>query len=136
MIIHSLWRRFLRKSANEPQKAMTLVEAQREFALDVSYLIQYIFKSGYTCTFGDAYRSPKAFGGQGEKGPYGENRSSHKQRLAVDLNLFKDGKYLMNTEDHKPIGKHWKTLHPDNRWGGDFSNPDGNHYSKRYGGIA
>ncbi len=115
---------------------MTLSGAQREFALDVSHLIQHIFNQGYTCTFGDAYRSPRAHGGMGEKGPYGRARSAHKQRLAIDLNLFKKGNYLMHTEDHAPFGKYWKTLHSDNRWGGEFESPDGNHYSKRYGGIS
>lgn len=115
---------------------MKLSEAQWEFTLDITKLIQYIYEEGYTCSFGDAYRSPMAHGGMGEKGPYGRARSAHKQRLALDLNLFIDGKYLMKTSDHKPFGHYWKGLRSDNRWGGEFSNPDGNHYSKRYGGIA
>jgi len=115
---------------------MSLSKDQQVFALHISYLIQHINAAGYTCTFGDAYRSPKAFGGMGEKGPYGQRTSAHKQRLAVDLNLFKCGRYLTRTEDHKPIGEYWKALHPDNKWGGDFSNPDGNHYSRWYKGIA
>jgi len=119
---------------------MTLSGAQFEFTLDITKLIQYIYDSGYTCTFGDAYRSPKAHGGMGEKGPYGRARSAHKQRLAVDLNLFKDGMWLTKSSDHKPFGEYWKSLRPDHRWGGDFSsiekNRDGNHYSKRYWGIS
>jgi len=83
---------------------MTLSEHQQEFALHIGYLLQHINAAGYACTFGDAYRSPLAFGGMGEKGPYGRNKSAHKQRLAVDLNLFKDGRYLDDTEDHRPIG--------------------------------
>jgi len=115
---------------------MTLSGAQFEFTLDITKLIQYIYDSGYTCTFGDAYRSPKAHGGMGEEGPYGRARSAHKQRLAVDLNLFKNGKYLTKTSDHKPFGQYWKGLRADNKWGGEFKSPDGNHYSKRYGGIS
>ena len=115
---------------------MKLSDTQKEFALNAAYLIQHINAAGYACTFGDAYRSPKAFGGMGEKGPYGRAKSAHKQRLAIDLNLFKDGKYLSSTEDHRPFGEYWKALHPDNRWGGDFSRPDGNHYSRKYGSIA
>ena len=121
---------------------MSLSEHQQEFALHIAYLIQHIDAAGYACTFGDAYRSPKAFGGMGEKGPYGRNKSAHKNRLAVDLNLFKDGRYLEDTEDHRPIGEYWKALCPVNRWGGDFRDskgrptPDGNHYSRWHEGIA
>lgn len=113
---------------------MTLGQAQRDFTYDVMRLIEYAYSMGYELTFGDAYRSPRAFGGQGEEGPYGRARSAHKQRLAVDFNLFKDGEYLTGTADHEPLGEYWKTLSEDNVWGGDFD--DGNHYSKRYGGIA
>jgi hypothetical protein len=111
-----------------------LGQAQREFSQDIARLILWIYEQGYEVSFGDAYRSPKAFGGMGEKGPYGRARSAHKQRLAVDLNLFRDGVYLSKTEDHAPIGAYWCSMRDDNVWGGDFD--DGNHYSKRYGGIA
>ena len=116
---------------------MSLGSTQREFTLDVAKLIQHIYASGFECTFGDAYRSPKAHGGQGEKGPYGRATSAHKQRLAVDLNLFKDGKYLTSTEDHRPFGEYWLVMRPQNRWGGNFTpKKDGNHYSRIYWGIA
>jgi len=115
---------------------VNLSEHQQEFALHIGYLLQHINAAGYTCAFGDAYRSPKAFGGMGEKGPEGRDKSAHKQCLAVDLNLFKNGVYLEDTEDHRPFGEYWKALHALNRWGGDFSNKDGNHYSRWHKGIA
>jgi hypothetical protein len=115
---------------------LRLSEVQREFTLHIAELIQYIDEHHYGCTFGDAYRSPKAFGGMGESGPYGRASSAHKQRLAVDLNLFKGSHYLSNTEAHRPFGEFWEGLHPDNRWGGRFTPPDGNHYSRKYNGIA
>ena len=114
---------------------MTLGEAQRLFARRIPRLIDYINDNGYECTFGDAYRSPKAHGGMGEKGPYGRRNSAHKQRLAIDLNLFLDGKYLDDTESHRPFGEYWVSLDPENHvWGGAFN--DGNHYSYRFNGIA
>jgi hypothetical protein len=71
----------------------------------------------------------------GEQGPYGQAWSAHKQRLAVDLNLFLDGKYLSDTESHRMFGEYWKSIDPENHvWGGDFK--DGNHYSFRFNGIA
>ena len=50
------------------------------------------------------------------------------------FNLFKDGKFLTSSEDHRTLGEFWKTLHPDCCWGGDFSRPDGNHYSMEWQG--
>ena len=97
-------------------------------------LINYIYERGYECTGGDLYRSPRAFGGQGEEGPYGRARSAHKNRLAIDLNLFKDGVYLTETSDHREFGEFWERLRPEHRWGGRFN--DGNHYSRRYNGIS
>lgn len=63
--------------------------------------------------------------------------SLHELGLAVDLNLFKDGKFLDSSADHRPLGEYWKSLHPLARWGGDFKpSPDGNHYSLTYGGKS
>jgi len=54
------------------------------------------------------------------------------ERLAVDLNLFRGGKWLDKSEDHKQLGDYWESLAPDARWGGRFG--DGNHYSIEHGG--
>ena len=70
------------------------------------------------------------------KKSYSSANSVHKQRLAIDLNLFKGGVYQTSTEAHKPLGEYWKSLHPLCRWGGDFSTPDGNHYSMAHEGRA
>ena len=96
---------------------MKLSEKQQRFAKMVALLIQYIDLMGYAVTFGDAHAYPE------------DKRhcptSFHYQRLAVDLNLFKDGKYLSQTEDHAQFGAFWKLI--GGSWGGDFL--DGNHYS-------
>jgi len=66
---------------------------------------------------------------------YGRRHSAHKQRLAIDLNLFLDGEYLTTTEAHRPFGEYWVSLDAENHvWGGEFD--DGNHYSFRFGEIA
>lgn len=114
---------------------MTLGEKQREFAFHIACLIQQIYATtGYSCTFGDAYRDPRTNGVQGERVGYSEARSAHKNRLAVDLNLFLDGTYLKDTEDYRWVGDYWKALHRDNAWGGDFP-ADGNHFSRGHNGI-
>jgi hypothetical protein len=114
---------------------LTLGQKQRLFTRLVAKLIEHAYANGYELTFGEAYRTPEqaklnAAGGSGII------NSLHISRLAVDLNLFKDGKFLTTSEDHRPLGLFWKTLHPDCAWGGDFRpRPDGNHYSLSHNGI-
>jgi len=108
---------------------MKLGEKQEVFALNIALLIQWAYQQGYTIRLGDVFRDPRVHGFTGERVGYGHPRSYHKLKLAADLNLFKDGEYLTETEDHRPLGDYWKTLHMDNTWGGDFKKKDGNHYS-------
>lgn len=100
---------------------------QSRFALMVAQLIRQADMLGYEVTLGDAYRDPRVFGAFGISKGYGTAHSYHKRRLAIDLNLFRDGKYLSRTEDHLPLGEWWEAQ--GGTWGGRFSVPDGNHYS-------
>jgi len=112
---------------------LTTGAAQRLFMRLVPRLIDRIHEQGYECTVGDAYRDPRVFGELGEHLGYGHARSAHKRRLAIDINLFRDGVYLQKTEDHKPFGEWWKQQHPLCRSGIDFQ--DGNHYSLEWDGV-
>lgn len=112
---------------------MSLRESQSEFALLVASLINHAYELGYEVTLGDAYRDPRVHGAVGEKLGYGHARSAHKQRLAIDLNLFKGDKFVPDTEAHRALGEWWEKQHPLARWGGRFN--DGNHYSFEVGGI-
>ncbi len=112
---------------------MKLGDKQRLFMRLLPRLIDYIHECGYECTGGDLYRDPRSHGALGEEGPYGEPFSCHKSKLAIDINLFKDGIYLTKTEDHQPIGEWWEKQHPLCCWGGRFD--DGNHYSLTHGGM-
>ena len=114
---------------------MTLGQKQRHFTFCISQLIAYAYEHGYELTFGDAYRSPEQAAANAKAGT-GIANSVHTVRLAVDFNLFRDGQYLSDTESHRPLGNYWKALDPDARWGGDFSRPDGNHYSFFHEGRA
>ena len=92
---------------------MSLRDQQSEFVLKVSELIQFAYAQGYALTFGDAWAKS------------GHSQSSrHYVRLAIDLNLFKDGVWLDDTESHKPLGEFWESI--GGVWGGH--NNDGNHY--------
>jgi hypothetical protein len=105
---------------------MTLSERQQIFTKNVSKLITHIFFSGYACTFGEAYRTPEMAEIYASRG-VGIKNSLHCKRLAIDLNLFFDGKYLPSSDSHALFGEYWESLHPANHWGGRFG--DGNHYS-------
>lgn len=109
---------------------MTLGEKQRRFTEMVGRLIGFAYSRGYELTFGDAFRDPRVHGNVGEKKSYSSASSLHKERLAVDFNLFKDGKYLTDTNDHKELGEYWESL--GGAWGGRFQ--DGNHYSLEHQG--
>ena len=110
-----------------------LLKLQQEFAALVPGLLSQAATLGLQCTLGDAYRDPRVFGMLGTQKGYGHPRSAHKQRLALDLNLYREGLYLAETEDHRPLGEWWEKQHPLARWGGRFG--DGNHYSFEYNGV-
>jgi hypothetical protein len=95
---------------------MGLNEKQFQFTFLVSRLIEHAYAEGYSLSFGDAHAKSGHILG-----------SYHYKRLAIDLNLFKDGEYLQDTEDHKFLGEFWESLDPMCVWGGRFK--DGNHYS-------
>lgn len=95
---------------------MPIGQMQKQFVRMVADLIIFAYDNGYELSFGDAWaRSGHAAG------------SYHYKRLAIDLNLFKDGRWLKLTEDHLPLGEYWESN--GGTWGGRFKSPDGNHYS-------
>jgi len=108
----------------------TLREKQSRFARMVPRLIDKAIEMGYDVTLGDAFRDPRLHGEMGVKLGYGQPSSCHKIRLAIDLNLFKDGKYLGTTEAHAELGEWWEAM--GGSWGGRFK--DGNHYSLEHEG--
>lgn len=105
---------------------MTLRQKQSLFAKLAARLILKAFDLGYEVTLGDAYRDPRC--------PYGSEVSLHRQRLAIDLNLFKDGRYLTSTAAHRVLGEWWQKQHELCEWGGLGERNDGNHYSLRHQG--
>jgi hypothetical protein len=98
---------------------MTLREKQSRFAVMVAKLIICANSMGYEITFGHAMRCHDC--------RVGKKNSFHKKRLAIDLNLFKNGRYLSSTKAHRPLGEYWESM--GGTWGGRFKRPDGNHYS-------
>ncbi|BFP39482.1 M15 family metallopeptidase [Flavobacteriaceae bacterium GF1] len=121
---------------------MRLRERQHIFTYNVACLIHYAFDScNIKLTFGEVHRTWSQvllnyFGYKIEKGGLlgiklvksrrlsRTLRSLHQDRLAVDFNFFIDGQLTYDFDKIKPLGDYWETLHPDNRWGGDFNQDD------------
>lgn len=110
---------------------MSLKDQQVKFAKMVPSLIEKAFELGYEVTLGDAFRDPRVFGQVGTSMGYGHPKSCHKSRLAIDLNLFKDGIFITDTKGHEPLGLWWESI--GGTWGGRFD--DANHYSLEYNGM-
>lgn len=108
---------------------MTLREMQSAFAANIARLILWAYGEGLDLTFGEAFRTDEQQALYLKQGKSKAKRSRHQDRLAVDLNLFIEGRYQSKSEAYARLGRFWKDLHPQNRWGGDYvSMPDGNHF--------
>ena len=112
---------------------MRLGDKQKAFTRMVADLIQYAYESGYELTFGDAYRDPRVHGDFGSKESYSAAKSVHKQRLAVDFNLFVGGEWISDGDNVHWVlmGEYWESL--GGSWGGRFN--DSNHFSLEHNGV-
>lgn len=114
---------------------MEIHSLQVEFTKSLIKLLTMAFNHGYEITLGEAYRTAEQAAWNAANGK-GIKNSLHCKRLAIDLNLFKDGKFLTASEDYKPLGVFWESLSTqgvEHCWGGRFS--DGNHFSIAFGGA-
>lgn len=114
-----------------------LILQQKQFVFTrlMAELIGHAYSEGYTMTVGEAWRPPETAAIYAKRGK-GIKGSLHTSRLAIDLNLFKGGKYLTGSESYRSLGEYWESLSkkPEYEccWGGRFQ--DGNHFSMSYGG--
>lgn len=99
-------------------RGLTLRQKQSVFVLMIADLIQFAYQKGYELTFGDAFAKT------GHR-PY----SNHYIRLAVDLNIFKDGEYLTDGTGHDELHYYWDKLGGARRIESDL-----NHYSVEHEG--
>ena len=101
----------------------SLLHRQMQFSRMVALLILKAEVLGYTVTLGDAYRYPDC--------PYGHKNSNHKRRLAVDLNVFKDGVYLDKSGQYDDLIDWWVSI--GGASGRGFG--DDNHFSLLHGEV-
>ncbi|HXN95990.1 MAG TPA: M15 family metallopeptidase [Candidatus Acidoferrales bacterium] len=109
---------------------------QQEFAQSAAKLIQKAAELGYAVTFGEAWRTPQQAQWDAQHGT-GIAHSLHTDRLAIDLDFFKDGVWITDGSKLADVGAWWKSLGANYRWGGDFHHlPDGNHFSISPDGVT
>lgn len=122
---------------------MTLLEKQLLFFELCVKLFIWLLANGYRAKWGQTLRTIAEAAANAASGA-GISHSLHLLGLAVDLLVFKDGRYLKTVEDYRPLGEYWKTLHPLCRWGGDFTKlingeivaaPDADHFSVEHQGV-
>jgi hypothetical protein len=107
-----------------------MVPKQQQFAVALAKLIIHADSIGLPVTFGDAFRDPRLHGAIGVKQGYGSANSCHKLRLAVDLNIIKDGK-IAPESDYEKLQNYWH----DNLGGSKMIPGDANHFSWQDGNF-
>lgn len=107
---------------------------QEEFAQSAAKLIQKAAEFGYGVTLGETWRTPQQAQWDADH-HIGIAHSLHMDRLAIDLNLFKDGVFLTTPDAYVQLGSWWKTLGPSYRYGGDFKIKDWDHFSITPDGV-
>ena len=113
---------------------MSLNSKQAAFTYKIACLIVWANKQGYELIGAELFRTPEQAALYAKQGK-GIKNSVHRKKLALDMFLLKDGKITWDTEDYRPIGEKWKTMHEDARWGGDFRGRDAVHFSFEHNGV-
>jgi hypothetical protein len=125
-------RRFKRRLAvSGKQPLSALLDRQWLFARLLPRLIDKAHELGFEVSVGEVYRTPEQ-ALRNEQAGTGIRHSLHTLSLAVDLRLFRDGKYLVASPDYKLLGDWWEQQNPVCSWGGKFG--DGNHFSLEWEG--
>lgn len=108
---------------------MSRVAEQAAFLLDVCKLIQFATERGYVVTGGELWRPVEMQQIYVQTGRSKTMKSKHIDRLAIDLNFFKDGKLTYATDD---VGRYWESLSPKNSAGMFWKSfKDGPHFERR-----
>jgi len=119
---------------------MSLSDKQWVFLQNVGNLIMWAAKNGYKLTGGELYRSEDQqwlyYNGktieEGELVTVPRKsktmNSKHLKRMAIDLNIFKNGVLTYDLNDVEPLGRYWESLNTNNRYGGFWKWKDVPHF--------
>lgn len=97
---------------------MRLSEKQRKFTLLIARLIKWAYEEGYELTIGHVWRDTETQRRLVDAGLSKTMKSAHLDRLAMDFNLYIDGKYTDNSEDYLKIGLRAELIGLE--WGGRY----------------
>ena len=112
---------------------MTKVEQQAQFLKDFAKLILKADELGLTVTAGELMRSQEQHDLYLKIGKTTIKHSIHQDRMAGDLNFFKDGELTYSKSDIQPMGDYWESLSPQNKWGGNWTTfLDTPHFERKY----
>lgn len=121
-------------------------DRQFEFLQSAARLILQAPLLGYRVSGGELWRTIEQVQWDVEHGT-GDLHSLHPERLAIDLNFFKNSApagdppawvYIADGSQLADLGAWWKSQGLLYRWGGDFkppAKPDGNHFSLSPDGV-
>ena len=112
---------------------MTLNQKQAEFTRTLGHFIVWCFRNDYEVIGAELYRTKEQAEIYVKQGK-GILNSVHRLKLAIDLFRVINGVVSWDVEAYEPLGKQWKTMHPDARWGGDFKGRDCVHFSFEHQG--
>lgn len=104
---------------------MKLSEKQIIFSKMVGELLLWIYRqTGYGISLGEVLRTPEQQKLYLEQGKSKTANSMHLYKLAIDLNLFINGVYVLDENKYRKLGEYWEQLGKANnitaRWGGRF----------------
>jgi hypothetical protein len=96
-----------------------LIQAQQVFLIHAAQLILKATELGFVVTAGELWRPDEMQRVYVQTGRSKTMDSQHGKRLAIDLNLFREGA-LCTREQIAPLGQWWEALDAKNRWGGSW----------------
>jgi len=114
-----------------------LLQQQFAFSRLLPRLIDEAHRLGFEVQFGELWRTPEQARWNAAHG-LGIVNSNHCNRIAVDLNLWKDGHLSGDIDDYRPLAEFWKSLSRTEAIcvaGVDFKKPDIFHFSLFFNGI-
>lgn len=113
---------------------MSLNAEQVEFTRNVGWLLVWAEDNNRPVILAEAYRTAYQAAEYARTGK-GIKNSAHCKKLAVDLFRYKNGTISWKRSDYEALGAYWKSLSPENAWGGDFKNRDCVHFSRAHKGV-
>lgn len=99
---------------------MTLGEKQELFTYNMAKLIMWANEKGYKARARELQRTMEQQELYIKQGKSQTKKSNHLNSCAVDIYFTKNGKLIESKEELQTIGDYWESLHPDNKWGGNY----------------